>query len=592
MKIRVQELWQNFVATAGRFPFAVLDATVVTVLALSLYAAPAGLHNVVTQKLLLTAILGFPLLIAFTLFAERSEWPERRSRLFPFYALLILAVCYFFLRRDEGNADAIRFAALLLSFVSLLSFAPYIRKGSSDAFWRYDKALVIGSAIAGFATLILMAGIGLALLGMDFLLGIKFPGAVYARIWIVGSCFLWPLLFLAATPGDFARLEDPEQYPKAMELFSRFIAVPLVALYMLILYLYTGKIALEASWPKGGVAGYILGFSILGLLSVVLLHPLKGREGNRWIGTYLKWLCVLILPQTAVLLLSVWRRVSEYGVTESRYFGILAAFLLAGVCLYFLISKTKNIEVIPITLCIAACLSAIGPWSAPGISERSQFHRLELLLEKHGILSGGKVVKAKAAVSHEEQAAISVIVRYLHDRHGLKSLQGLFAEDLSSQEAYGRPAKMMAAMGLSYMPYYSGGKDPSYLFFYAEKKKVRKISGYDYFLRMGSYENQEFSAEIKGKSYTFSLRPKAAQFTVSRDERPVMRLDIMPVARKLKDRPVSSTSHLNVPQEEMLLEGQAGAVAVRILFSEMHMTERNGRLEITSAIADVLMKVE
>ncbi len=589
MKIRVQELWQNIVATAGRFPFVVLDSSVVTVLALSLYSA--GSNNLVTQKLLLTAILGFPLLMAFTLFAERSEWPERQRRLFPFHALLILAVCYFFLRLDDGNAGAIRFAALLLSFVSLLSFAPYVKRGSINAFWRYNKSLVIGFAIAGFATLTLMAGIGLALLGMDFLLGIKFPGNFYARIWIVSCCFLWPLLFLAAIPDDFAGLEASEQYPKAMELFSRFIVIPLVLVYMLILYLYTGKIVVEASWPKGGVAGYILGFSVLGLLSVVLVHPLKDRDGNRWIGTYLKWLCICILPQTAVLLLSVWRRVSEYGVTESRYFGILAAFLLAGLCLYFLISRTKNIEVIPITLCITACLSAIGPWSALSISERSQFYRLELLLEKHGILSGGKVVKAKAAVSNEEQAAISAIVRYLHDRHGLKSVRGLFTEDLASQKAYDRPAKMLAAMGLSYMPYYSEGRNQTYFSFYAEKKEVQKISGYDYFIRIGSYGNQEYHAEVNGKKYKFSLLPSAAQFAVSRDERPVVRLDIMPLARKLKDRPVSPTSHLNVPQEEMVLEGQAGAVAVKILFSEIHMAERNGRLELTSALADVLMKI-
>ena len=139
-----------------------------------------------------------------------------------------------------------------------------------------------------------------------------------------------------------------------MELLNRFIVVPLVLVYMLILYLYAGKIVIEASWPKGGVAGYVLGFSVLGLLSVVLLYPLKDREGNRWIGTYLKWLCIFILPQTAVLFLSVWRRVSEYGVTESRYFGILAAFLLAGICLYFLASRTKNIKVLPVTLCITA----------------------------------------------------------------------------------------------------------------------------------------------------------------------------------------------------------------------------------------------
>lgn len=590
MKIRVQELWHNLVATTRRFPFAVLDAAAVTVLALSLYSS--DVKSAVMEELLLTAILGFPLLMSSTLFAERSSWPERQQRLFPFSVLPVLAFCYFFLQLDQGEAVAIRFAALAAGFVALLSFAPYTRKGSINAFWRYNKALVIGCAIAGIAVLSLMAGIGVAFLGMDFLLGITFPGHLYTRIWIVCGCFLWPLIFLAATPEDFAELEASEQYPKAMELLNRFIVVPLVLVYMLILYLYTGKIVVEASWPKGGVAGFVLGFSVLGLLSVVLVYPLKDREGNRWIGTYLKWLCIFILPQTAVLFLSVWRRVSEYGVTESRYFGILAAFLLAGICLYFLISRTKNIKVLPVTLCITACLSAIGPWSALSISERSQLRRLELLLEKYGILSAGKVVKAKAAVPYKEQAIISAIVRYLNDRHGLRSVQGLFTENLASEKSCDRPPKMLAAMGLSYMPYYSADGNQTYYSFYAEKKEVRKISGYDYFIRMGSYETQEFSAEIKGKSYTFSLRPHAAEFEIGRDGQSVMRIDIMPLARKLKGRPFTPTSHLDIPQEEMALEGRAGGVAVKILFSEMHMAVRNERLELTSAPADVLMKIE
>ena len=131
----------------------------------------------------------------------------------------------------------------------------------------------------------------------------------------------------------------------------------------------------------------------------------------------------------------------------------------------------------------------------------------------------------------------------------------------------------------------------TYYSFYAGKKEVRKISGYDYFMRMGSYETQECSAKIDGKSYAFSLRPHAAEFDVSRDGQSIMRLDIMPLARKLKDRPVTPTSHLNIPQKEMVLEGRAGGVAIKILFSEMHMAVRNERLELTSAPADVLIKV-
>jgi len=453
MKISIQELWQNMVATSRRFPLAVTDSVIVTLLALALYSLSS--KESVLQELLLTAVLGFPLLISLALFTEGRAVPEKLRVLSPFLAVLFLAFHYFFLTSPERGSDAIRTASFFLAFLFFLSFAPYARAGSVDAFWRYNKSLVVGASVAGLSAIALMAGIGLALAGMDYLLGIAFPSKLYARLWIISSCLLWPCIFLAAIPRDLGQLEAPEAYSKGMEIFNRTIVVPLVLVYMLILYLYTGMIIVQTSWPKGGVAGYILGFSAVGLLSVVLIHPLKDREGNTWIKTYLKWLCIFILPQTVVLFLSVWRRVSEYGVTEIRYFGIMAAFLLAGICGYFLLSRAKSIKIIPITLCLAALISAAGPWSAAGVSERSQFKRLVLLLEKHGLLVDGKAAKAAKPVSYEEQAAISAVVKYLHERHGLGRLQGLFAQDLASTNAKDRPQKMMGLMGLSYIPYAS-----------------------------------------------------------------------------------------------------------------------------------------
>ena len=602
MKISIQELWHNIVATTRRFPLVVADSVIVTLLALSLYSLSS--KSTVLQELLLTAILGFPLLLSFTLFAERRAWPEKQRMLFSFLVLIFLAIYYFFLTFQEGSADAIRFAAFFLGFLFFLSFAPYTHAGGINAFWRYNKSLVVGSSVAGLASVVLMAGIGLAFAGMDYLLGIDFPQNLYTRLWIISGCLLWPCIFLATILRDLKQLEAPEEYSKGMEIFNRYIVVPLVLAYMLILYLYTGKIILQASWPKGGVAGYILGFSVLGLLSVVLIHPLKDKDGNTWIGTYLKWLCIFILPQTAVLFLSVWRRVSEYGVTESRYFGIMAAFLLAGICVYFLSSRTKSIKIIPITLCLAALISAIGPWGALGVSERSQFRRLVLLLEKHGLLVDGKVAKAKEPVSNEEQAAISAVVRYLNERHGLGHLQRLFRQDLASTNSYTRPEKMLNLMGLSYIPHYSKeGKDENAIFFsfYADKQGFQRISGYDYYLRFGSYGYQDTcrdegsfrscTMDIDGKKYKISLQTSAAQLIVARDERVLGTLDLMKVARKLRKREVSPISHLKVPQEEMVLEGQAGNVAIKMLFSEVHMRERNTKLDLTGVNADVLMKI-
>ena len=100
MKISIQELWQNMVATSRRFPLAVTDSVIVTLLALALYSLSS--KESVLQELLLTAVLGFPLLISLALFTEGRAVPEKLRLLTPFLAVLFLAFHYFFTRPRSG----------------------------------------------------------------------------------------------------------------------------------------------------------------------------------------------------------------------------------------------------------------------------------------------------------------------------------------------------------------------------------------------------------------------------------------------------------------------------------------------------------
>ena len=213
--------------------------------------------------------------------------------------------------------------------------------------------------------------------------------------------------------------------------------------------------------------------------------------------------------------------------------------------------------------------------------------------------------KATKPVSHEEQAAISAVVQYLHERYGLGHLQGLFTQDLASTNAQDRPQKMMDLMGLSYIPRYDAeGKQghQQHFSFYAEKQGIRRVSGYDYFMRFTQYGNQDScrdegssrtcSMDIEGKQYAVTLRTGAAQLIVTRDAQVLGTLDLMTMVQKLRNRQASTVAHRNIPREEMVLEGKAGNVAIKMIFSEVHMIERKEKLDLTGVNADVLMKIK
>ena len=68
--------------------------------------------------------------------------------------------------------------------------------------------------------------------------------------------------------------------------------------------------------------------------------------------------------------------------TEQRYFLLALAWWLLFITVYFLVSRKKDIRLVPLSLCILAFLSVWGPWGAFSVSLNSQRGRLKALLEK------------------------------------------------------------------------------------------------------------------------------------------------------------------------------------------------------------------
>lgn len=128
---------------------------------------------------------------------------------------------------------------------------------------------------------------------------------------------------------------------------------------------------------------------------------------------------MMMIPLVVLLLLAVWKRVGNYGITESRYILIILAVWLTLVTVYFLISKKQNIKIIPVSLCLLALLATYGPQSAFSVSKYSQVARLKRLIASNN----KKDIDQRADV-----------VDYLVDRHGLSTLQPFTKVNLEELE--------------------------------------------------------------------------------------------------------------------------------------------------------------
>ena len=121
--------------------------------------------------------------------------------------------------------------------------------------------------------------------------------------------------------------------------------------------------------------------------------------------------------------LGIYTRVRDYGITEPRYFVIALTLWLLGISIYFIISKRRDIRLIPVSLCIVAIVSSVGPLSAFSISRADQYSRLEALLEKHQLLGVNRDLKANRVLPRAEYDEIRSISYYLQSEHETGELE-------------------------------------------------------------------------------------------------------------------------------------------------------------------------
>ncbi|MEQ9263716.1 MAG: DUF4153 domain-containing protein [Balneolaceae bacterium] len=502
--------------TYYRFPFVILVAIIGTVAGIwsVSVSSPETEAFPLLIKILAISALGVSLLFGIdTLSEELSiDLPKKYGlRIFG----LILLVLYFVLVGDgfENGPGKIWIQYLLFALATHLfaSFAPFLVDGKVDEFWEFNKSLFLRILTSALYTLVLYVGLVIAMLAIDNLLEFNIDGDRYLQLFIflVGIFNTW--FFLAGVPELGRSSENKAAYPKALKVFVQYVLIPLVTVYISILYLYTIKILLQWEMPNGWVSYLVLSFSIVGIFSLLLLYPIRNHEDSKWIKIYSKGYYFALIPLVILLLVSIYIRISEYGVTINRYFVATLGVWLAGLVVYYLVSKKKSIKVIPISLCLVVLGVSFGPLGAFSVSERSQLGRFEDILSNNGLIDeNDHVLTASNPITFEDRKELSSIVLYLVDHHGLEVLSSYFSFDLEEEvenfdpEMHGyignfTSGKVTKLMGFDFVYDWSNeDTDEKNRFnLVSQNVAVTSVSGYQYYIPDISFSrNDSIEAEL------------------------------------------------------------------------------------------------
>ncbi|WP_295718262.1 DUF4153 domain-containing protein [Mucilaginibacter sp.] len=429
----LKTLAESFISTLKRYPFELLFALIGTI---------AGtievelrhfnrVHEGWLMRGIMIANLGLLLSLSATLYTQSREIAKRNTFLIKLGAALFASLLIFIIDPTAREADYIRFFLICLAFHLLVAFAGFTAKGQLNGFWQFNKTLFLRFLTSVLYGVVLFLGIAAAIGATNFLFNFNFEWDTYAILWVWIVGMFTTTFFLAGVPVDLRSLDDDLSYPKGLKIFTQYVLIPLSSIYVLILLAYEVKILIKWSLPKGLVSNLILSYAVFGILSLLLVYPIKDRDGNKWIKTYARSFYFLLIPLLILLFVAVGARVFMYGITEWRYFLIALACWLLFISVYFLAFKKQNIKLIPISLCILTLLSVYGPQSAFSVSMYSQRRILVHFFEKNNALKEGKFLSVDSTkVSIKDGNHAVAALQYFISKYDLSALQPYFYKNL------------------------------------------------------------------------------------------------------------------------------------------------------------------
>lgn len=531
-------------------------------------------QTLVLEKLMYTFLVGAILGMAAQFATERFD-RLARVRLSVYGLAAVLTAGYFLILYPAPQISAeitVRTLVTVFALICAVLWVPaYKRAADFNAIALiHFKSFFTSVLYAG----VLSAGLAAIIATVDVLLFNVHYDAYSYMLTIVWVLFA-PVYYLSLLPvfnahseEEAAALHDSANYPKFLQILVSHIAIPLVAVYTVVLLAYFIKILVTMHWPSGQLGPMILVYSAAGLVIFVLASLLD----NRFAQLYRRIFPKVLVPIVIMQMISVWIRLNAYGVTESRYYVVLfGLFSIAmGIVLSFKpVVKNSYIALLAAALAI---VSIIPPVDAFTVSRNSQINRVENILQAEGMLVDGKIT-AKANASEEARYEVTNILTYLNRSSSLRYIAWLPQDFMIYED-------MKETFGFG--PYY-GHIDGEQRYFYAslDQQKPLPVSGYDISVQIAysSYDNRAAESHrfnIGGRDYELKTQRVSAEDTrvivTDSTGRELIATNLYAFVKNLADTVGSDESKTSLPPEQLTLELAQGGYRLKVVFQNINIT--------------------
>lgn len=405
-----------------RFPVTFLSLFVVAVLLGVNIEAPS---NRIEFKWIIAAVLSAVATLPVYLSAEnRFSRPIIHGGNLIVSALLICFSSQ--LSAPVTDAQSVEVLLILVGFSCACFFAKWITDRHSLDWWSYVQQMAFHLIVSGVFAGVLMGGLSLALVSINQLFEVAIAESAYQYLAIVCFVLFMPSYYLSHIESQKSTENElsPPTYPITYKVLGLYIILPLLTIYTIILYGYLVKIITVWELPNGWVSWLVSILGFTGLLTLIVLHPLQQQGTHKIIRLFAQLFPKLLFPLLILMLVGIIRRFSDYGITINRLLVLILNLWFIGISIYLTLSRTKQLQWIPISFATLALLSSMGPWSVTSITKKALKKELTLLLAEANRTNS---LEDKSTLSDEQrQDRLADVLLYIETHYGIDEIRPMF----------------------------------------------------------------------------------------------------------------------------------------------------------------------
>ena len=385
-------------------------------------------------------IWGFIILSVFTslsitLFLENIS--HRLVQILSFVVPLgALALYSFYFFDHKVEWEMMQYAAFQITSILTVFIVLFFRKKTDSSFWVFTEHIVREFIITMIYVSVMMGGLSLAIYAVDVLFNIRVDDDVYGNLAIACYLIIAPIYFLINIPPKDKLYTSVPDYGKFLKVLGLYVFLPVISIYLFILYMYLAKIILNWELPNGWVTTLVSVLALGGFLAKFLLFPISDNKIVSFLNRYFS---VLLFPLIILMSIGLARRISDYGISINRLYVLIFNLWLYGVSIFLFITNSRCLKWLVISFVVILLLSSVGPWSVYSVTKSVVQNDIEELLTENKLLVDGKLVENKnnkLLINDSIAIRISEKVRYYFETFGQQNWNSTFKNNFKSNDSY------------------------------------------------------------------------------------------------------------------------------------------------------------